>query len=251
MATDILGKSGREMLEALVEGTASAAAMAALAKGRLREKIPELERALAGRFRAHQRFLVAEQLAHIDFLDAAIERVSGEIAERMRPFEDALERLDAIPGMGRRNAEGIVAEVGVDMSRFPTAGHLSSWAGMCPGNYESAGKRTSGRTRKGNRYLRALLVEAAHAAGHTKESYLGAQYHRLRARRGNKKAAVAVGHSILAIIYHLLKHPESLYRDLGIHYFDQRNRQAAERRLVRRLEALGNKVTLEPVPLAA
>lgn len=251
VATDILGKSGREMLDALVGGSTDAPALAELAKGRMREKIPQLERALGGQFGLHQRFMVATQLAHIDFLDQAIEQVSQEVTERLAPFEPMLERLDAIPGIGPQNAQALLAEIGTEMDRFPSAGHLASWAGMCPGNHESAGKRKSGRTRKGNRWLRTLLVEAAHAAGRKRNSYLAAQYHRLAARRGKKKAAVAVGHSILVIAYHLLKESNALYQDLGSHYFDQRDQQAIQRRLVRRLEALGNKVTLEQLPAAA
>jgi transposase len=245
VATDILGKSGREMLEALVAGETDAVALAQLARGRLRDKLPQLERALAGQFGPHQRFLVAQQLAHIDGLEAIVARVDAEIAERVRPFEEAVEQLDTITGIGRRTAEVLVAEVGTDLRRFPSAGHLCSWAGLCPGNRESAGKRLSGKTRKGSPWLRAALVEAARAAGRTKTSYLGAQYRRIAARRGAKRAAVAVAHSILEIVYHLLTRHEP-YRDLGVTYFDERDRQALERRLVRRLGALGYEVTLRP-----
>ncbi len=244
VASDIRGQSARAMLEALVAGDADAAALAQLAQGRLREKIPQLEQALTGRFGPHQRFLVAEHLAHIDYLEASIERVSAEIAERLRPFEAAIERLDGITGVGRRIAEGLLAEIGTQLDRFPTARHLASWAGMCPGNDESAGKRRSGKTRKGSPWLRALLVEAAQAAGRSRNTYLGAQYRRLAARRGKKRAAVAVGHSILVIAYHLLTE-ERDYQDLGGQFFDERDRQQVERRLVRRLERLGFKVTLE------
>jgi transposase len=250
VATDIRGQSGQEILAALVAGRTEPAALAELAKGRLRAKLPELERALTGQFGGHQRFLVAQQLAHLDFLDQSIERVSAEIAERLRPFEPALERLDTIPGVGRRIAEILLAEVGPDVSRFPSAAHLASWAGMCPGNHESAGKRQSGRTRKGNAWLRGALTEAGQAAGRTKHTYVGAQYRRLAARRGKKKATIAVGHTILIIAYHLLAE-HATYQDLGVDYLEQRNRQAVERRLVRRLEALGNKVTLEPADPAA
>jgi transposase len=250
VATDIMGASGREMLAALVSGTSAAMTLAQLARGRLREKIPQLEQALAGQFDAHHRFLVAQQLAHIDFLDAVIERVSAEIAERMRPFEDAVALLDTIPGVGRRTAEVLVAEIGTDMTRFPTAAHLAAWAGMAPGNNESAGKRRHAQTRKGSPWLRAALVEAAQAAGRTKSTSLGAQFRRLLPRKGKKRAAVAVGHSILVIAYHLLtKHQP--YQDLGPTYFDQRARQAVERRLVRRLEALGYTVSLQPPDSAA
>ena len=244
VATDSMGKSGREILAELVAGSADAVALAQLAKGRLRETIPQLERALAGRVGPHQRFLVAQHLGHIDYLDEAIARLSAEIAERLRPLEDELARLDEIPGVGRTTAEVILAELGTDMRRFPTERHAASWAAMCPGNHESAGKRRSGKTRKGNRHLRAALTEAAQAAGRTKDTYLGAQYRRLAARRGKKRAALAVGHSILIIAYHLLEEGTS-YRDLGGDYFDRRDQRALEHRLVQRLEALGNKVTLE------
>jgi transposase len=249
VAADILGKSGRQMLAALVAGTTDTAALADLASGRLREKLPELRRALAGSVSAHQRFLLAEQLAHIDALEASIERVSAEIGERLRPFEAELARLETIPGVGRRSAEVLVAEVGTDVERFPTAAHLASWAGMCPGNNESAGKRRTGKTRKGDPWLRTTLVEMAHAAGRAKRTYLGAQYHRLAGRRGKKNAAVAVGHTLLIIVYQLLKGGQT-YQDLGPHYFEERDRKKIEYRLVHRLEGLGYKVTLEPVALA-
>jgi transposase len=249
VASDVLGRSGREILQALVAGETNTAVMAELARGRMRTKRPTLERALAGRFGPHQRFLVAEILAHIDFLDETIERLGAEIGERERPVEAVLDRLDTIPGVGRRTAEIIVAEVGSDVQRFPSAGHLASWAGLCPGQDESAGKRRSGKTRKGNRWLRGALVEAAHSATRTK-TYLGAQFRRLATRRGPKKAMVAVAHSILRIVYHLLldEHP---FEDLGEAYFDQRQRQQVSRRLKQRLERLGYHVQLEPITSAA
>jgi transposase len=245
VATDIMGASGRQMLAAIVAGATDAAAIAALAQKRLREKLPALTQALTGRVGAHQRFLLAQQLAHIEFLDEAIARLSAEIERRLRPYEAVIERLDTIPGVGRWTAEILIAELGTDMTRFPSTRHLASWAGMCPGNHESAGKRRSGRTRKGNPWLRTALVEAAQAAGRTKQTYLGAQYRRLAARRGAKRAAVAVGHSLLGIVYHLLTR-KTVYEDLGVQYFDERHRRTVERRLVRRLEALGYKVALEP-----
>lgn len=245
VVSDIRGRSAQDMLAGLLAESSNPAGLADLARGRLREKRAQLERALTGRLGAHQRFLVAEQLAHVDELDARIERVSTEIDERLRPFEAELDRLDSVPGVGRRTAEVIVAEIGTEMGRFPTAGHLASWAGMCPGNDESAGKRRSGKTRKGSPWLRSALVEAGQAAGRSKRTYLGAQFRRLAARRGKKRAAVAVGHSILVIAYELLTH-HTTYHDLGPLYFDERNRQTLERRLVQRLEALGNKVTLQP-----
>jgi hypothetical protein len=246
VATDILGKSGRDILAALVAGQTDAAALAQLARGLLRKKLPQLERALVADLGAHQRFLIAQHLAHIDFLDAAVARVSAELAARLRPTEEAITRLDRIPGVGPEVAEALVAELGTDMRRFPTAQHLASWAGMCPGNHESAGKRTSGKTRKGSPWLRALLVQAAHAAAHSKGTYLAAQYARLAARRGKSRVAVAVGHTILVIAYHLLRRGTE-YQDLGSHHFDHRERHAVERRLGGRLEGLGYRVILAPL----
>jgi len=248
VASDVLGVSSRQMLAAVVDGTTlEASALAELAHGQLRDKVPQLEHALSGRVGPHQRFLLAEQLAHIDALDASLERLSTEIAERMRPFDELIERLDAIPGIGRTIAEVLLAEIGADMTRFPTANHLVSWAGMCPGHNESAGKKRSGKTRKGSPWLRAALVQAAHAAARAKQTYLAAQYRRLTARRGTKKAAVAVGHSILVIVYHLLTDPDCPYFDLGATYFDQRDPGAVQRRLIHRLEALGYHVQVTPL----
>ena len=249
----VVGVSGRAMLRALVAGTTDPVALADLAKGRLRPKRAALERALTGQFGPHQRFLVAEQLDHLEALEASIARVSAEVADRLRAHEATLVRLEQIPGVGRRIAETLVAELGTDLRRFPTAGHLASWAGMCPGNHRSAGKRLGGRISSGNRWLRTALVEAAQAAGRTKGTYLGVQYRRLAARRGAKKAAVAVGHSILVSVWHMLTREQD-YLELGSGYFDARDRQLVERRLVRRLEALGYEVTLtqhEPAPTAA
>jgi transposase len=244
VATDVLGVSGRQMLAALVAGTAEPAHLAELAQGKLRTKLPELERALTGRIGAHQRFMLAKQLAHLDALDELIEQLSAEVQERLRPFVAAVAHLDTIPGVGLRTAETLVAEIGTNLERFPTAGHLASWAGMCPGNDESAGKRRSGKTRNGDAWLRSALIEAAQAAARTRRSYLAAQYHRLAGRRGKKKALVAVGHSILVIAYHLLTE-QTDYRELGALYFDQRDEQRVTRRLVNRLQALGYTVSLE------
>lgn len=250
VVTDITGVSAQAILRALLGGTEDPAALAALAKGSLRDKRPELERALQGLVRPHHRFLLAQQLRHLDFLEEAIARVSLEIGERLRPFEESLERLQTIPGVGQGTAEVLAAEVGLDMHRFPSPHHLASWAGLCPGNAESAGKRKSGKTRKGSPWLREALVEAAWAASHTKATYLSAQYHRLAARRGAKRAVVAVAHTILVIAYHILLRQQT-YTDLGGNYFDERDREAVQRRLVRRLHALGFQVTLEPVAAAA
>jgi transposase len=245
VATDILGKSGRQILAALVDGATDAAALAELARGRLRAKLPQLERALAGRFGAHQRFLVAEQLAQIDALEAAIARLSAEIAERLRPFEAILERLETIPGVGRRVAEVVVAEVGVEMARFATAAHLASWAGLCPGNDESAGKRRSGKTRKGNRWLRGAVLQAAWGAIRTKGSYFGAQFRRIAKRRGEKRAAVAVAHSLLTVIYHVLTRGV-FYEEAGAAVFERREPGQVADYHRRRLEELGYEVRLEP-----
>jgi transposase len=215
----------------------------------MKEKIPQLERALAGRFGAHQRFLVARQLAHIDFLDRAIEEVSAEVATRLAPFEAKIALLDGIPGVGRVTAEELIAEIGVDMGQFPSAAHLASWAGMAPGQHESAGKRTSGKTRKGSRWLRAALVTAAHAAGRTKDTALGARYRALVARRGKKRAAVAVGHSILLIAYHVLQSHEP-YDDRAVRPLPMRRLPTPEH-LVQQLHELGFDVSITPRAPAA
>jgi transposase len=242
--TDIDGVSGRAMLRALIEGTASPAAMAELAKGRLKAKRDSLELALAGRVKPHHRFILQELLHQIESLDATVAKFDEQILEFCRPFEAAVERLDTIPGVARETAEIIVSEIGIDMSRFPTADHLASWAGVAPGNHESAGKRLSGRTTKGNQALVNALIQAAWAASHTKNTYLSAQYRRIAARRGRKKALVAVAHSILVIAYHLIKN-QATYYELGGDYYDKRSPQTMAKRLVRRLESLGYSVTLE------
>ncbi|MCI0419730.1 MAG: IS110 family transposase, partial [Acidobacteria bacterium] len=251
VVTNIEGVSGRAMLKAIIEGKASPAAMAALAKGRLRAKREALEQALVGRVQDHHRFILQELLCQIDSLEETIERFATKIQEYCRPFEAAIERLDTIPGVARETAEVIVSEIGVDMSRFPSANHLASWAGVAPGNHESAGKRLSGKTTKGNQALVTALTQAAWAASHTKNTYLSAQYHRLASRRGRKKAIVAVAHSILIIAYHLIQKQET-YLDLGSTYFDRRNSEATAKRLVRRLEQLGYTIHIDqPTPIAA
>lgn len=250
VATDVMGVSGRAMLKALLEGQTDPQALADLARGRLRAKRPQLERALAGRVQAQQRFLLAEHLSHIDYLDEAIGRFSAEIADRLQAQQTQVDNLDTIPGVSRETAEVILAEIGTEMTRFGDAKHLASWAGMCPGNNESAGKRKSGKTRKGSPWLRQVLIEAAHAAAKTKHTYLSALFHRLVGRRGKKKAIRAVGHAILVIVYHLLVRNEP-YHDLGANYFDEREPQKVERRLVQRLNKLGYEVQLQPITHAA
>lgn len=247
-----LTKSGREMIQALIAGQRDPAVLAELAKGRMRAKIPQLRQALAGHFSTHHALIVAEMLARIDHAEATIEVLSARIDEVIAPFAHQVELLCTIPGVKQRTAEVIIAEIGVDMSRFPDAAHLASWAGMCPGNNESAGKRKSGKTRKGSKWLRKGLVEAAQCAGRSKDTYLSAQFARLRGRRGPNKAAVAVGHSILVIAYHLLVRDQA-YHDLGGDFYVQlhaRHKQAYTNRLVRQLERLGYSVSLQPADAA-
>ena len=243
VASDLMGKSARDMLSALLAGEVDPVVLAELARGRMRSKRDLLSQALQGQLKSHHRFLLSEQLADIDALDEAIARLSRGISEHLHPYEQQIQRLSTIPGIKRRLAEVILAEIGPDMSRFPSARHLASWAGMCPGNHESAGKRLSGKTRRGSPWLRSALVEAAHAATHAKDSYLSAQYQRLALRRGSKKATIAVGHTLLVIIYHLLSEGKD-YQELGGHYFEDWDRQAVKKQLVRRLEKLGYEVKL-------
>ena len=214
-----------------------------MARGRMRSKRAALIEALEGLIGAHQRFMLREQLGHIEDLDRRIERLNEEIAQRLRPFEAALARLETMPGWGRRTAEEVTAEIGFDMSRFPSAQHLASWGKLCPSLNQSAGKRKSSRTGKGNRYLRSALIEAAQAAARSKGTYLHAQYHRLASRRGAKRAAVAVAHSMLGIAYHVLR-DGTVYEDLGATYFDERKEDLVVLRMQRRLERLGYEVRL-------
>lgn len=246
VASSVLTKSGREMIDALIAGQRDPAVLAEMAKGRMRTKIPELKDALAGRFNAHHALLCRAMLARIDQADATIDELTKRIEELLDPHEAAVTLLVGIPGVSYRTAQVILAEIGTDMSRFPTPEHLASWAGMCPGNNESAGKHRSGHTRYGSKWLRIALVEAAQAAGRSKDTYLSAQYARIRGRRGPARAAVAVGHSILVVAWHLLSTGET-YTDLGGDYFDKRrNSTAHQKRLVAQLEAMGHRVTLEP-----
>jgi transposase len=245
VATDILGVSGRAMLTALAEGTTDAEVLAELARGRLRAKLPALRQALAGHFRVHHAFLVGHLLAQLDYLEETIAALSTRIEEVLAPFAPTLQRLDTIPGVGRRTAEVLVAEIGLDMRAFPTAGHLASWAGLCPGQNESAGKRRSGKTRNGDRWLRGILIEAANAAITVKGSALAARYRRIMRHRGHKKAIVAVAHAQLVIAYHVLAR-EVTYQELGADYHDRHAADRARRRALHTLEHLGYRVVLEP-----
>jgi transposase len=249
VASDILGVSGRAMLDALVAGTRDPEVLADMAKRKMRRKIPQLRDALEGRFRPHHALLVSEMLARIDNANATIDRLSVEIDERMQPYRELTELLITIPGVSQRTCEVLIAETGGDMTRFPTADHLASWAGMCPGNNESAGKHGAGTTRKGSKWLRATLTECAYAASRTHDTYLAAQFWRLAGRRGKKRAAIAVGHSILVAAYHILDRRQP-YHDLGGDWFLKRSTQAHVRRLVGQLERLGHTVTLQPATAA-
>lgn len=245
VATDILGVSGRAMIEAMISGIEDPHTLAELAKNKLRNKKNDLERALQGLIGPHQKLMLEAQLKHIDFLDEQIAKLDEEIKLRMEPFEKDLERLDTIPGVGRRTAEQILAEIGTDVkNQFPSANHMCSWAGMTPGNNESAGKRKSGRTRKGNKKLRQALVEAARSAARTKNTYLSSQYHRIAARRGANRAAIAVGHTILTIVYYLLTRNED-YIELGADFYDQRRKDMVIKQSIKRLESLGVKVSID------
>lgn len=285
VVSDVMGKAAQMILHAVVDGETDPVRLAALAVGRVRASQEALERALTGKVTAHHRFMLGEHLTQIEHLDEAIGRVSEEIARRFTPpepptedgneepdslsqtarathepppssgkpaplsWQQAVEIIDRITGISERLAQGLLAEIGINMDQFPSAKHLASWVGMCPGNHESAGKRLSGKTRKGNPYARQLLIQAAHAASHSKNTYLAAQYHRIASRRGPKKAAVAVGHSILVIIYYLLR-DQGVYQDLGGNYFNEHDQQMIQKQLVRRLERMGYQVELQPLAQA-
>ncbi|MBE3584548.1 MAG: IS110 family transposase [Limnochordaceae bacterium] len=249
VASNVMGVSGRAILEQLANGVDDPEELVRLAKGRLRGKMAELTEALKGLVQPHQRFMLREQLLHISDLEAVIEDVEKEIAERLAPFEAAVAKLMTIPGVGRRVAEVIVVEVGADAGHFPSDRHLASWAGLCPENRESAGKQLESRSRRGNQHLKQALVEAAWAASHT-STYLGAQFRHLSKRLKGKKALVAVAHSLVTIVYHVLKDGAE-YKELGQNYFDRLDRERLERQAVRRLQSLGYEVTLTPKNSAA
>lgn len=245
IVSDLMGVSAQAILHALLAGQSDPHQLALLARGRLRTKRELLEAALQTQLQPHHVVLLQEYLVLIDGLDESLAHLSASIAEQLQPYQALLARLQTIPGIGRRLAEILLAELGVTMDPFPSARHLASWSGMCPGNHQSAGKRKQGTIRQANRWLRSALTEAAQAAARSKDTSLSAQYRRLAARRGAKKATIALGHSILVIIYHLITE-ETDYQELGSNYYDERDRQAVQRRLVRRLEQLGYEVVLTP-----
>jgi transposase len=247
VVSDIMGVSAQAMMAAIVSGQANPQTLAQLAKGRMRPKIAELEQALNGRVADHHRLMLSLHLEHIDDLNSKIERLQQVIDKHIAQFNQKreVERLDGIPGVGPRVAQVIIAELGTDMSRFATSGHAASWAGLAPGKNESAGRNHSAKTMKGNRHLKSMLVQAAHTVARSKDNYLSAQFRRIARRRGKKRAAVAVAHSILVIAYHLLRDGTE-YIELGGDYFDKLNKKQLERGLVKRLEQLGHKVVLEP-----
>jgi len=244
VASDVLGKSGRAMLEAMLAGISDAEALADLARKRLRAKLPALREALDGRVEATHRALLRQLLDQIDFLQGQIDTLATHIEARLSPLETQVTRLMQLPGIGRTSAAAILAEIGTDMERFPSAAHLASWAGVAPGNKQSGGKRLRASTNKGNTHLRAVLAEVVWVISHTKDNYLSAQYHRLARRIGKKRAIVAVSHSLLVIIYHLLRANQD-YHDLGPHFFETLDTTRQRDTAVRRLEALGYKVTLQ------
>jgi transposase len=248
VATNVMGVSGRAMLQAMIEGNENPEELAELAQGKLRDKHTDLVAALQGLMAAHQRMLLESLLRHMDFLDSEIARLDNEVSTRMEPFKDQIERLDEIHGVGKRSSEEILAEIGTDMKRFPSAAHLASWAKICPGNNESAGKRKSGRTGHGNNWLRSVLVQVAWAASRTKKTYLSALYRRMAGRKGAKRAIIAVAHAILVTIYTMLTDNTS-YRDLGANHFDQLNLQYVLKNAINRIERLGFKATIEPIPV--
>jgi len=246
VASDPLGASGRAMLRSIVDGNENADQLAEMSKGILRNKIPELRVALEGRLTDHHRFMLKLLLEQLRSAEATITKVEQELEKRMRPFEETVHRLDTIPGVDLVTAWSLLAEIGFNMEQFPSAAHLASWGGLCPGNYESAGKRLSGKTRKGSPALRRCLCQVASVISHQHNNYLSARYRRIPARRGNKRAILAVAHSVLVVAYYLISNQKE-YQDLGPDYFDRSNADRLRRSLVHRLERLGHRVTLEPL----
>jgi transposase len=249
VATDPLGASGRAMIAAIRAGQEDPGQLAQMAKGLLRRKLPQLELALEGRVNPHHRFLLNLLMDHLEFVEGKILELETEIAERLQPVQDVVTRLCSVPGIDRISAWGIISEVGLDMQQFADAAHLASWAALCPGNWESAGKSKSGRTRKGSVWLRRHLCQCAWAVSTKQKNYLSALFKRLAARRGVKRATIAVAHAMLVIVYHILKAPVC-YRDLGPDYFDRLHPERLKRKLVKRLEGLGFQVQLQPAASA-
>jgi transposase len=250
VVTDVMGKAARRMIEALIAGERYPEVLAQMALTRMRPRIPELRLALVGRFNTHHGVMLRAHLSHIDYLDGQVVVLDSEVDRVIAPFAEQMRRLQTIPGVGKRTAEVVIAEIGVDMGRFASSAHLASWAGLCPGQRESAGKNRSGRARKGNSALRVALCEAAWAGVRKNDSYLGAQFRRFQRRFGKKaegKAIFACAHSLAVIVYHVLAEPDGVYRDLGADWFQRRSdTQAHTRRLVRQLEKLGHHVNLTP-----
>jgi transposase len=246
VVTDVMGVSGRAMLKAIVTGESDPVQLAEFARGTLRGKIPQLIEALTGRLRSAHRFRLDQHLQQLEFIEAQIAALEAEIERQNVPFQEAVNRLAGIPGFNRVAAWSVLAEMGTNMDQFPTAAHLASWAGVCPGNHESAGKRMGGRIRPGNRWLREKLCQSAWAASRSKKSYFSAFFQRMASRRGKKRAIVALSHTLLVVCYYLLKRQVS-FQDLGVDYFDQLNQQRLTRYFVKRLNRLGHEVILDPV----
>jgi transposase len=244
VASTIDTQSGLEMCRAIIEGVTDEHVLAAMAKGRMKSKKEDLQQALKGLIQPHQRLMLKSMLAHIDALNVQIAELDKEIGQRLSEESELVDLLDEITGVGKQSAQVVIAEIGTDMGQFPSAEHLASWAGLCPGNYESAGKKKGGRTRKGNSTLKKTVIQCGKAAGRSKNTYLNSMYKRIAARRGANRAAVATGHAILKICYYMIR-DRSHYRDLGADYFNKLNKQDIVKRTVKRIESLGFKVTLE------